>query len=118
MVLTLLSLVIGYLTAQFSTALFLGFLLSRPITVTDAQFIAIASVCGLGFATLSGYLTALVARRSPIAHAGALSLVIGVIWVARRMVMPGVAPTMILSLAITVVGIMTGGWLRWRQSNT
>jgi hypothetical protein len=59
MVLSLLSLVIGYLTAQFSTTLLLGFLLSRPITATDAQFIAIASVCGLGFATLSGYLTAL-----------------------------------------------------------
>jgi hypothetical protein len=123
MVLTLLSLVVGYLTAQFSDALLMALLYSGPFDPMSAEFTAIILVCSLGFATLSGYLTGLVAQRSPIAHAGLLCLLLSAVWAVSILTIqtaPTIAipTTSLVSLAITVIGVMTGGWLRLRQAGS
>lgn len=119
MMLTILSLVVGYLTLSVSVALLYatGFSSSGEMT---HLFLAIASICSLGFATLSGYLTALIAQRAPMAHAGGLTLLLILMWGISTFASESAEPLSIalLNLAIGVSGVMTGGWWRWQQSNT
>jgi hypothetical protein len=65
MVLTILSLVVGYLTLSLSTALLYAPWMGSSHEMTP-PFLAFAAICSLGFATLSGWLTALhLHRRTP-----------------------------------------------------
>lgn len=117
MVLTLLSLIIGYLTLSVSVALLYATWLSIPGQAVTPQFIAFAAVCSLGFATLSGYLTGLIAQRAPIFHTGLLSVLLTVVWAVSTFASQSTEPLSIaiLNLAIGIVGVMTGGWWRYRQ---
>jgi len=117
MVLTLLSLVIGYLTLSVSVALLYAAWFSIPGQDVTNEFITFAAVCSLGFATLSGYLAAIVAQRAPIFHAGLLSVLLAVVWGVSTVVGSSTEPMSIavLNLAVGVVGVMTGGWWRYRQ---
>lgn len=137
MVLTILSLVVGYLTLSISVALlFTTWSVGVGQEVTS-QFLAFAAICSLGFATLSGWLTALVAQRAPIFHAGLLSVLLTVVWAVSTFASSpadslAVGPSAIepsaigssaveplavslLNIAVGVTGVMTGGWLRLRQ---
>ncbi|MEM6598666.1 MAG: hypothetical protein AAF810_10710 [Cyanobacteria bacterium P01_D01_bin.36] len=126
MVLTILSLVIGYLTLSISVALlFTAWSIGVGQEVTS-QFLAFAAVCSLGFATLSGWLTGLVAQRAPIFHSGLLAVLLSVIWAistfaggsADSVADPSTVEPLsvaILNLAVGVTGVITGGWLRFRQ---
>ncbi|MEL7225111.1 MAG: hypothetical protein AAGL17_09625 [Cyanobacteria bacterium J06576_12] len=91
-----------------------------------SQFLAFAAVCSLGFATLSGWLTGLVAQRAPIFHSGLLAVLLSVIWAistfaggsADSVADPSTVEPLsvaILNLAVGVTGVITGGWLRFRQ---
>jgi hypothetical protein len=118
MVLTLLSLVVGYLILSISTALLYGtWLSSGTEQVLTPAFLAFAAVCSLGFATLSGYLTALIAQRAPITHAIALALLLAVIWGISTFTGKPSGPLnlSILHLAMVTIGTLTGGWWRLRQ---
>lgn len=117
MVLTLLSLVVGYLTISVSTALLYATWLSGAGNAITPQFLAFASICGLGFATLGGWLAALVAQRAPVAHAIALSLILTIIWSFYTFTSEPQEPLTLslLNLAIGTTGVMTGGWIRLRQ---
>lgn len=119
MVLTVLSLIIGYLTLSMSNALLYATWLSGEGHTLTSQFLAFASICGLGFATLSGWLAALVAQRAPITHAIALSLMVAIIWACYTFTgeSANAEPLSLsfLDIAISVFGIMTGGWLRLTQ---
>lgn len=114
---TILALVVGYLTLSISTALLYAVWLSGEEHTITSQFLAFAAVCGLGFATLSGYLTALVAQRSPIAHAAGFSLLLTVIWAISTFLGGAREPLLIafLNIAIAIAGVMTGGLLRQLQ---
>ena len=122
MILTVLSLVVGYLTLSISVALlFTAWSVGVGQEVTS-QFLGFAAVCSLGFATLSGWLTALVAQRAPIFHSGLLAALLSVVWAASTFIGSSADPSAteplsvaILNLAVGVVGVMTGGWLRLRQ---
>ncbi|MEL7334159.1 MAG: hypothetical protein AAFN12_18065 [Cyanobacteria bacterium J06560_2] len=131
MILTLLSLVVGYLTLSISVALlFTAWSVGVGQEVTS-QFLGFAAVCSLGFATLSGWLTGLVAQRAPIFHAGLLSGLLSVVWAistfagppstssasAAATDIPAAEPlsVAVLNLAVGVTGVMVGGWLRFRQ---
>ena len=117
MILTILSLVIGYLTLSVSVALLYATWFSMPGHEVTSQFLAFAAVCSLGFATLSGWLTALVAQRAPIAHAAGLSLLLAVVWGISTFAGSSTEPISmaVLNLAVGVIGVMTGGWWRLRQ---
>ena len=117
MVLTILSLVIGYLTLSVCTALLYATWLSGAGNTITSEFLAFASICSLGFATLSGWLTALVAQRAPITHAIALSLMTVIIWAFYTFTgePKEPLPLSLLNLAIGTAGIMTGGWVRLIQ---
>lgn len=117
MILTILSLVIGYLTLSISVALLYTAWFSGAGHEVTSQFLAFASVCSLGFATLSGWLTGLVAQRAPVFHAGLLSILLAVIWGISTFGSSSTEPlsVAILNLAIGVTGVMTGGWWRLRQ---
>ena len=120
MVRTILALVVGYLTLSVSVVLlYAGWPGGASAEITN-QFLACAAMCSLGFATLSGWLTALVARRAPIAHAGGLALLIAVVWSAVTFVSESAEPLAVslLDLAIGVTGVIAGGWVRWRQMNS
>lgn len=122
MILTVLSLVVGYLTLSISVALlFTAWSVGVGQEVTS-QFLGFAAVCSLGFATLSGWLTALVAQRAPIFHSGLLAALLSVVWAVSTFIGSSADPSAteplsvaILNLAVGVVGVMTGGWLRLRQ---
>ena len=122
MILTVLSLVVGYLTLSISVALlFTAWAVGVGQEVTS-QFLGFAAVCSLGFATLSGWLTALVAQRAPIFHSGLLAALLSVVWAVSTFIGSSADPSAteplsvaILNLAVGVVGVMTGGWLRLRQ---
>ncbi|MEM9088307.1 MAG: hypothetical protein AAGC93_06130 [Cyanobacteria bacterium P01_F01_bin.53] len=117
MILTILALVIGYLTLSISVALLYTAWFSGAGHEVTSQFLAFASICSLGFATLSGWLTALVAQRAPIAHAGGLALLMSVIWGLSTFTAKTSEPlsVAVLNLAIGVTGVMVGGWWRLRQ---
>lgn len=117
MVLTILSLVIGYLTLSISVALLYLTWPSGNGNEITSQFIAISSICSLGFATLSGWLTALVAQRAPIAHAGGLATLLTFVWGISTFAVETAQPLSIalLNLAVGITGVMTGGWWRFRQ---
>ncbi len=122
MFLTILSLFIGYLTLSVSIALLYSVGASTPEFSSAgqgaiAQFVAFAAICSLGFATLSGYLTAIVAKRAPIFHAGLLAVLLTVIWGISTFFGPTAQPlsVAILNLATGVAGVMAGGWWRLRQ---
>lgn len=117
MILTLLSLVIGYLVISVSTALLYGTWLSGTGNEITPQFLAFASICGLGFATLGGWLTALVAQRAPITHAIALSLMLAIIWGLYTFTGDTKGPLnlSLLNIAIGIAGVMAGGWMRLIQ---
>ena len=117
MVLTILSLVIGYLTLSVSTALLYATWLSGAGNTITPQFLAFASICSLGFATLSGWVATLVAQRAPITHAMALSLMIAIIWGFYTFTGDAQEPLALslLNVAISVGGIMAGGWIRLIQ---
>ncbi len=117
MVLTILALVIGYLTLSMSVALLYATWFSTAGHEVTSQFLAFASICSLGFATLSGWLTALVAQRAPIAHAGGLALLLSAIWGLSIFTTETSEPfsVAVLNLAIGVIGVMVGGWWRLRQ---
>lgn len=115
MVLSILALVIGYLTLSMSIALLYATWPSgNEIT---GQFIAVVSICSLGFATLSGWLTALVAQRAPIAHAGGLAVFLVLVWGISTFAVETSEPLSValLNLAVGITGVMTGGWWRFRQ---
>ena len=120
MIPTLLSLVIGYLVASVSTALLYATWLSSAGSEIASQFLALASICGLGFATLGGWLTALVAKRAPIAHAIALSLTLAIICGLYTFTGEPKEPLLLslLNIVIAVAGVMTGGWIRLTQTQT
>lgn len=125
MVLTLLSLVIGYLTLSISIALLYGAWLSGAGTTITNEFLAFASICSLGFATFSGWLAALVAQRAPIFHAGLLSILLMVMWGVTLFSSStaGAEATepltvSILNLVIGVLGVMAGGFVRFWQMKT
>lgn len=117
MVLTLLSLIVGYLTISMSTALLYAAWLSGAGNAITPQFLAFASICGLGFAALGGWLAALVAQRAPITHAIALSLMLSIISSIYLFTHKTSEPLTLslLNLAIQISGVLTGGWLRLRQ---
>lgn len=122
MVLTILSLVVGYLTLSISVALlFTTWSVGVGQDITS-QFLTFAAICSLGFATLSGWLTALVAQRAPIFHAGLLSVLLAVVWAVSTFASSPADPAAaeplwvsLLNIAVGVTGVMTGGWLRLRQ---
>ncbi|MEO1390917.1 MAG: hypothetical protein AAFV85_26595 [Cyanobacteria bacterium J06634_6] len=117
MILTILSLIVGYLTLSVSVALLYAAWFSGAGNEVTNEFIAFASVCSLGFATLSGWLTALVAQRAPIFHSGLLAILLAVVWGASRAASETTEPLSValLNLAIGVVGVLAGGWWRLRQ---
>jgi hypothetical protein len=118
MVLTLLSLVVGYLILSMSTALLYGTWLSSGADhVITPTFLAFAAVCSLGFATLSGYLTALIAQRAPITHATILALLLAFVWGISTFAGKPSGPLSlsVLHLAMVTLGTLTGGWWRLRQ---
>lgn len=117
MILTALSLVVGYLVISMSTALLYATWLSGAGSEITSEFLAFAAICGLGFATLSGWLTALVAQRAPITHAIALSLVLAIIWGLYTFTgeSKGDLNFSLLNAAIGIVGVMAGGWIRLAQ---
>lgn len=114
---TILALVVGYLTISISTALLYAVWLSGGGHTLTSQFLAFAAICGLGFATLSGYLTALVAQRSPIAHAAGFSLLLTVLWAMSTFLGSAREPLLIafLNIGIAIAGVMTGGLMRQLQ---
>jgi len=127
MILTVLSLVIGYLTLSISVALlFTAWSVGMGQEVTS-EFLAFAAVCSLGFATLSGWLTGLVAQRAPIFHSGLLAVLLSIVWAVSTFAGgstdaaivdgPAAEPlsVAVLNLAIGVTGVMAGGWLRLGQ---
>ncbi len=130
MFLTVIALILGYLTLSVSTAILYAIWMTSlgtstnslggEIPVMTSQFMAFAGVCGLGFATLSGYIVGLVARRAPVAHAAAFSLMLMVIWVASRFLGESDESLLIsiLNIAIALTGAMTGGWIRSIQMQT
>lgn len=117
MVLTILSLVIGYFTLSMSTALLYATWLSGAGSEITPQFLAIASIGGLGFATLGGWLTALVAQRAPIAHAVALALIMVIICGLYACISEPKEPLplSLLTVGVGTAGVMAGGWLRLSQ---
>ncbi len=129
MFLTVIALILGYLTLSVSTAILYATWMSSlgtsaagivgEIPVMTSQFMAFAGVCGLGFATLSGYVVGLVARRAPVAHTAAFSLMLTIIWAASTFLAESGDPLLIsiLNIAIAVMGAMTGGWIRYAQIN-
>lgn len=129
-VLTALSLVLGFLTLSVSTALLYSVGMSAASTGAEAQtitpqlLVAVLGTCGLGFATLSGYIVGLVAQRSPLAHAAAFSLILVVTWLALTVgdgsIMSGTNWPLgsVVNVAIALVGIMTGGWIRYAQTRS
>lgn len=118
--LTLLSLGVGYLTISMTTALLYAVWLSGEGHTFTSQFLAFAAVAGLGFATLSGYLAALVAQRAPVKHAALFSLMLTAIWGGSTFLFGSVESPFIslLNIAIALTGVMTGGWLRYIQMAT
>lgn len=117
MTLTVVSLLVGALVVSTSTALLYAAWLSGAGDEMTVQFLTIASVCGLGFTTLGGWLTALVAKRAPILHAIALSLTLAIIWgfYAFAGDPQGSLTLSALNIAIGITGVMTGGWIRFAQ---
>lgn len=117
MTLTVLSLLVGSLIVSTSTALLYAAWLSGAGNEMTAQFLALASVCGLGFATLGGWLTALVARRAPIVHAIALSLTLAIVLGLYTFTgdPKGSLSISLLNVIIGITGVMTGGWIRFAQ---
>lgn len=117
MILTLLSLVIGYLVISISTALLYATWLSGAGNELTPQFLAFASICGLGFAALGGWITALVAQRAPITHAIALSLMLAIIWTCYTFIGESQEPLTLalLNIGINITGVMAGGWVRLTQ---
>lgn len=122
MVLSVLALILGYLTLSVSTALLYATWMSTTgasgeMHTISSQFIAFAGVCGLGFATLSGYIVGLVARRAPVAHTAVFSLMLTIIWAASTFLMASEEPLLIsiLNIAIALLGVMAGGWIRYAQ---
>jgi hypothetical protein len=120
MVLTILSLVIGYLTLSLSTALLYATWISGAGNEMTPPFLAFAAICSLGFATLSGWLTALIAQRAPVVHAIALALIVAITWGLYTFTGEPQKPLSLslLNLAIGTAGIMAGGWLRLIQVKT
>ncbi|MGC1309962.1 MAG: hypothetical protein WA885_22270 [Phormidesmis sp.] len=120
MVLTILSLIVGYLTLSISTALLYATWLSGMGSEMTTGLLAFATLCSLGFATLSGWLTALVARKAPVAHAIALSLMLTSIWglylfASKPQGSQEPLSLSLINLAVGIIGVMAGGWLRRRQ---
>lgn len=118
MILTLLSLVVGYLVINMSTALLYASWLSGAGDEMTAQFLAFAAICGLGFATLGGWLTALIAQRAPLIHAIALSLILAIIWGLYTFTGDPKGPLnlSLLNITIGIIGVMAGGWVRLVQT--
>lgn len=117
MILTILSLIVGYLTLSVSTVLLYAAWLSGVSHEVTNQFLVFASICSLGFATLSGWLTGLIAQRAPIFHAGLLSGILIAAWgLSTLQESPTTSFSIaLLNLAVGVTGIMTGGWWRFQQ---
>ena len=118
MMLTVLALVVGYLVLGVSDALFYAVWLGDR-NPSDGSFWAIAALCGFGFATLSGWLTALVAQRRPIAHTCALVAVIAISWGLYTSTDASLQEplwVLLLNLGIGATGIMSGGWIYLKQS--
>lgn len=114
MVSSILSLLIGALTLSLSTALLYVTWLSGE----TPQFLALSSVCSLGFAALSGWLTALVSQRAPLAHALALALLLTMSWGLYTLTGNDPQPPLSWSLlngAIGAIGVIAGGWIRSNQ---
>lgn len=117
--LTCLSLGVGYLTISVTTALLYGVWLSGEEHALTSQFLAFAAVSGLGFSTLSGYLAALVAQRVPIAHTAGFALLLTLIWSISTFLVGSAEPVLVLllNIAIALTGIMAGGLMRRLQVN-
>jgi hypothetical protein len=117
MVLTILSLVIGCLTISLSTALLYAPWMGSGNEIMTPPLVAFAAIGSLGFATLSGWLTALIAQKAPIVHAIALSLIVAISWGLYTFTgePQKLLSLSLLNLAVGTAGIMAGGWLRLIQ---
>lgn len=118
--LSILAVGVGYFTLSVAVAVL--YALGTEVTGDapaglSTEFFAIAAVVSLGFATLSGYLTALIARRSPIVHTAVLAGLLFLVWCGYRLLGHAAEPAAIslVNLAVGGGGVLAGGWLRRRQ---
>ena len=117
MVLTLLSLFVGYLVINIGTVLLYATWISSADSEIAFQFLVIASIGSLGFATLGGWLMALMAQRAFLARTIALSLILIIVWSLYISTGEPQEPRslLILSLSISLAGVITGSWIRLTQ---
>ncbi|MEL6158542.1 MAG: hypothetical protein AAFQ40_14955 [Cyanobacteria bacterium J06623_5] len=115
--LTLLSLGVGYLFLCVSTGILYTVWFSQENHAYTSQFLAFAAVCGLVFTAVSGYLTALTARRKPVLHASLFAAMLTALY-ALPILLVGTLESslvLVLNVAIALSGSMIGGWLRYWQ---
>lgn len=73
---SILAVLAGYAVFAVSALLVFGLSGQKPHADASAGFKTLAIIVGTGFAVAGGYLTALIARKSPIAHSTALGVLL------------------------------------------
>lgn len=111
---SLLAIATGYLFLALGIFIALGLLADTNITaLTTCLRVVIPLAC----ATAGGYITSLLAPSKPIKHGLGLLELTFLLWLGSAILSPSALPWRLnlIFLAIALIGISTGTWLRHRQ---
>ena len=113
---TVLGVVIGYLVFAASGFALFHITGQPPHGEASIQFMIGATFYGVAFAAFGGYVSAWIAGRAPLAHAGAMAMVlaIGATVSLIATIGKGAIWSQICAIALMAPAAVAGGWLRQR----
>ncbi len=114
MVRSVTAVVVGYLVFAVSAVALFALLGREPHAPASAGFMATATVYGIAWAGVAGYLAARIAGRRPLLHGGAVAAVIAIGAILSIPGRPdgGTIWSQLAALIFMAPSALAGGWLR------
>jgi uncharacterized oligopeptide transporter (OPT) family protein len=116
---SILAVIAGYLLFAVSAFLVFKLFNQPPHAPAPIWFAVVATLFGMLFALLGGYLAGLIAGRKPLGHAVAVAavLVLGAsVSLVATLGKGGVVWSQLAALVLMAPSAMAGGWLRRRRA--
>ncbi len=119
MVRSILAVVSGYLVFAVPVVALFQATGQPPHAQASVPFMVGATVCGVAFALLGGYLSGCIAGRRPLAHGAAMAtiLALGAAGSLLATVGKGFIWSQVAALAFMAPAAVAGGWLRQRLTS-
>ncbi len=108
----------GYMVFALSAVILFHATGRDPHAEQDPMFVALATVYGIGFAALGGFLGGLIAGRRPLTHATCVTILIALGAAISLLSRPGAGAiwSQLSAIVFMAPAALVGGTIKWRHS--